>query len=439
VRQGTRLVNQVHLLLARSFPERALVTPDLAAGWVRELLDRYPTAAKLAAARPASLPAIPYLPEAKTPLLQAHARASVASVTGPLAEDLIRDQAREVRQGRRRQKRLENLLVAAYRAVPTANHLDTIKGIGEVTAAVLTAPIVAIERFATPGQLVAYFGTFPVEESSGIDRDGRRRAPKRRVMCPRGCDLVRRYLWTAALSAAQHNPAVRPLYQRVRAKHPDHPAIAVGHAMRKLLHSVYAIGTSGQPFDPQHYPWDRAAHVPPAGAGDGSAAGHNPAVVPGRSVVTAADPNAHPTTPTAPEQVAPAPGPTACPADARAAPPVPGAAGASPWLDFAHLRSQLPLERVLGHLGLLTGLRGRGPQRRGPCPLHGAGRGQTFSVHLGRNVFRCFDAACGRQGDVIDLWAALHHVPLRDAALALVRTFALEPAPPTPGTEKRHG
>jgi hypothetical protein len=53
-------------------------------------------------------------------------------------------------------------------------------------------------------------------------------------------------------------------------------------------------------------------------------------------------------------------------------------------------------------------------------------------------VFHCFDKACGRQGDVIDLWAALHHQGLREAALDLAQTFDLEPAPAR-GTEKRHG
>ena len=36
---------------------------------------------------------------------------------------------------------------------------------------------------------------------------------------------------------------------------------------------------------------------------------------------------------------------------------------------------------------------------------------------------------CGKKGDVIDLWAALHQSDLRGAALDLVRTFDLEAAP----------
>ena len=71
-----------------------------------------------------------------------------------------------------------------------------------------------------------------------------------------------------------------------------------------------------------------------------------------------------------------------------------------------------------------------------PHPF-GDGRGRNFRVDLTDNVFQCFDAKCASHGDVIDLWAALSHLSVRDAALDLARTFDLEPAPPR-GTEKRN-
>jgi transposase len=425
VRQRTRLINQLHQLLALAFPELALLVSDISLGWVLELLTRYPTAECLAVAPAQDLAAIPYLPHAHIAGLLEHARSSIASLRGPLVEDLVRDQVRQLRDARARQKRLENTLVSAYRQLPQANHLDTIPGIGAVTAAVLTAGILDIERFDTPGQLVAYFGTLPIEASSGVDRDGRPRGPKRYIMSRRGNDLVRRYLWMAALSAVRFNPAVRALYSRVVAKHPQHKAIAIGHAMRKLLHLAFAIWKSGRPFDPEYYPWDRAAHTqpgehaepgaaPPAAATTepqaAPAAGHKPELEPAGKVVTTAGPLT----------VTPRPAP-----------------GEQVFLDFAHLKRQLPLARVLDQLGLTAKLRGRGPQRRCACPIHrGDGRGTSFSVNLDEHVFHCFDAGCEKHGDVIDLWAAVHHLSLRDAALDLVQTFHLEPAP---GTEKRHG
>ena len=127
-----------------------------------------------------------------------------------------------------------------------------------------------------------------------------------------------------------------------------------------------------------------------------------------------------------------------CPATvADAATPVNSAAGV--WLDFTHLKKQLPMARVLDHLGLTARLKGSGPQRRCACPIHrGDGRGRTFSVNLEVNKYQCFDAKCASQGDVIDLWAALTQRDLRTAALDLVHVFGLEPSA-TSGTEKRNG
>jgi hypothetical protein len=242
-------------------------------------------------------------------------------------------------------------------------------------------------------------------------------------MSRRGNDLVRRYLWMAALSAVRCNPAVRALYARVVAKHPQHKAIAIGHGMRKLLHLAFAIWKTGKPFDPAHYPWDNPAHVdepastPPA-ANDAAPCAAQAQTAglkldqPARKEVTAA---------------------------CTATLPASEARSESPFVDFAHLKGQLPLLRVLDHLGLSSRLRGSGSQRRGACPIHrGDGRGRTFSVNLDDNVFHCFDAACQKQGDVIDLWASLHHLSVREAALDLVQTFQLEPAPQA-RTEKRHG
>ncbi|MGH8322817.1 MAG: transposase [Steroidobacteraceae bacterium] len=299
-------------------------------------------------------------------------------------------------------------------------------GIGPVSAAVLTAFIVDIDRFATPGKLVAYFGVLPIEASSGVDRDGQARSPRRWIMSRRGNDLARRYLWMAALSAIRFNPAVRALYARVVAKHPTRKAIAVGHAMRKLLPLVFALCKSGRPFDRNHYPWRTPARVEmsdngmsvkgqPSDSGmsvNSQAAGHKPDAMPAAPVVAAA-----------------------C-ADSVAET---AAVGEGSAVDFAHVKEQLSLAQVLDQLGLSARRRGSGPQRRGACPLHrGDGRGHTFSVNLDANVFQCFAKDCGQKGDVIDLWAALHGLSLREAALDLVRTFGLDPCTRR-GTEKRNG
>jgi transposase len=461
-RQCTRYINQLHNLLASTFPELGLLVNDIATGWVLKVLDRYPTAAKLARAQPAALKKIPYLQDKHIPALLNAARTSVASVTGPVAEQLVKDHVQQVKAAEVRQKTLEKMLVDAYRRLPFKNHLDSIIGFGEVTAAVLTAKIVDPERFLLPKNLVGHFGVYPVEASSGVDRDGQPREPRRMVMCPRGNDLVRRYLYMASLSAIQHNPAVQPLYLRVLAKHNGQAGIALGHVMAKLLRIALAVWKSGKPFDPQHYDWQHASHLPGTNRDEGRgtrgeeergaagpvlvpqqkapAAGHKDPALPERKVVTAAERVA--TSPDSDMPMSPAAATPVTEGSDISMSQVDGRVAAGTrrvWLDFAHVKSQLSIERVLEHLGLVQNLKGRGRQRRGPCPVHdkdGRTKGRTFAVQLDQNVFCCFYPPCGIKGDVIDLWARLKGMKLRDAALDLVNTFNLEP---TPATEKRNG
>jgi transposase len=429
VKQTTRLVNQLHGLMARVFPELATLAPDLGAQWVLRLLEAYPTPQRIARARQASLTAIPYLTGKKAAALQAAARQSVGSLRGPIAETLVCQAVGEIRLSQQIEKRLGQLLVEAYDVLPEGPHrlLTTIPGIGPGTAAVLVAKVVSIDRFATAEQLVSFFGAFPEENTSGYDRRHRPVPPGTMQMSRQGNDLVRRYLWMAAQSAVVHNPAIRALHrrQRARGKRGD---VALGHAMRKLLHLAFAIWKSGRPFDPAHHPWEaadgttghaRASCSVTTSAGDNkTAAGHRQEVILQGKVVTAA---------TCKVEVSAAEvNPPTQPTPAVAVRPSP----LRPHVDYAFLRSQITLERVLEHLRLLEGLRGS-RQPRGACPIHGSQnpRSRTFSVNLDRDVFQCFDAACGASGNVLDFWTAFHRLPLYEAALHLAQTFGLRLTP----------
>jgi transposase len=416
VKQTTQAVNRLHNLLARVFPELATLTDDVAARWVLRLLDKYPSAQRIAQARLGSLEKVPYLPRDKASALHQAAQHSVASLRGAVAETLVRDLVGQVRHCQQTEQKMRQLLSAAFAELPPSGHLQvvTIPGIGAASAAALVAKIVDIDRFATPSQLVSFFGIFPEENTSGVDKHGNPVPPGTLRMSPKGNDLVRGYLWNAARVAIVHNPAVRALYRRLRAKG-KRGDVALGQCMRKLLHLVFAVWKTNQPFDAQHFPWEppsdnpvssssaaAPAAPPPAPASNDKAVGHKAATA-AEKVVTTAE-----------SSVRPDPAPVNAPA-------------ARPKVDFAFLRRQVTMEQVLRHLGLLDQLRGRGLQRRGCCPVHGQpGHGQqTFSVHLGKQLFQCFDARCAAHGNVLDLWAALRHLPLYEAALDLAATFHL--------------
>src|SRR5215831_14315026 len=133
VKQTTQAINRLHNLLARVFPELATLTDDIAVGWALRLLDKYPTAERIAGAHLASLEKIPHLSSEKAQALHEAAQQSVASLRGDLAEALVRDLVGQVQHCQKAEQHLRQLLVAAYSDLPASPHVQilTIPGIGE--------------------------------------------------------------------------------------------------------------------------------------------------------------------------------------------------------------------------------------------------------------------------------------------------------------------
>ena len=89
-----------------------------------------------------------------------------------------------------------------------------------------------------------------------------------------------------------------------------------------------------------------------------------------------------------------------------------------PGIDFNRLRQQLSLAQVLDLVGFTATTR-RGPQLRGPCPVHGSTnpRGRRFAAHLEKQCWHCF--GCGAGGNALDLYLAVTRLPVHEAALEL--------------------
>lgn len=415
VKDTTRACNRLHNLLARVFPEMATLVSDLTVRWVLALLKKYPTPQELASARLSSLNKLPYVNTAVAEKLHAAAGSTVGSLRGEVAAALIRQQVEQIEACQAAVKKLEKLLAQAYQSLPRSGHVqvETIPGIGTMTAAVLVAKMISLDRFATAKNLVGYFGIFPEEDTSGVDRQGNPVPPGTMRMSAKGADLVRRYLWNAAKSAIQCNSAVRALYARLRARG-TRGDVAMGHCMRKLLHQVFGVWASDRPYnEAAAMPRQTGTSIetvspsstidPPAAPETTMAAGHK-RDNPQRKVVTAATGNVEHADPGVKD---------------------PARAGS---IDYAYLREQITLEQVLRHLGYLDRLRGRGAQRYGPCPFHTASRkaSRSFCVNLKKHVFRCCQATCDVHGNALDLWAIARSLPLYEAALDLAETFHLE-------------
>jgi len=123
--------------------------------------------------------------------------------------------------------------------------LTSITGIGEKTAIILMGEIRDITLFGSAPALAAYAGVSPQNHNSG---DTVRKKPK---MSKVGNAHLRGAVYYPALSAMQHNPIVKDFVERLKANGKE-GKVLVGAAMRKLLHIVYGVWSSGKPFDPNY-------------------------------------------------------------------------------------------------------------------------------------------------------------------------------------------
>jgi transposase len=121
--------------------------------------------------------------------------------------------------------------------------LRSIPGLGDLTIAKLIAECRDLTAFTDVRQLVAFAGLNPRQYRSGSSV---RRKPS---ISKTGSAALRTALYMPALSAMRFNPVLRAFADRQRARGLVGKALVVA-VMRKLLHLVYGVLKSGQPFDP---------------------------------------------------------------------------------------------------------------------------------------------------------------------------------------------
>jgi transposase len=123
--------------------------------------------------------------------------------------------------------------------------LESIPGIGEATIGVILSEFAQIEKFTNGKALAAFIGVAPRERQSGSSVRGRT------MMSKTGRSQLRKAFFMPALVALRYNPILMAMKQRLTESGKSKMAI-VGAAMRKLVHLIYGVLKSGQPFDPDY-------------------------------------------------------------------------------------------------------------------------------------------------------------------------------------------
>jgi transposase len=121
--------------------------------------------------------------------------------------------------------------------------LQTITGVGMLTAAVVLTETRPLRGNITPRQVVAFAGLDPAPHESGTSVRGARHMSKT------GNARVRQAVYMAALAASRYNPVLRTFYQRLRARGKK-PRVALVAVARKLLVLMVTLLMHERDFDP---------------------------------------------------------------------------------------------------------------------------------------------------------------------------------------------
>lgn len=125
--------------------------------------------------------------------------------------------------------------------------LDTIKGVGFISAVTLMCEIGDFSAFSKPKQLYAYFGLDPAVKESGKFKGSKI------SMSKRGSRLARRVLFTVALVSVRgskggqaNNPVLKEYYDKKKESKPK--MVAIGAVMHKISNIIFAVLRDNNPF-----------------------------------------------------------------------------------------------------------------------------------------------------------------------------------------------
>jgi transposase len=122
--------------------------------------------------------------------------------------------------------------------------MASIPGIGKTTAAKMLAYLGDIRRFDNAKALAAFVGVTPRQRQSGSS------IQKRTMLSRTGHAAARQALYMPGLVARRHNPALKLFGDRLRERGLA-PKAVIGAIMRKLVHIIYGVVTSGHAFNLQ--------------------------------------------------------------------------------------------------------------------------------------------------------------------------------------------
>lgn len=124
------------------------------------------------------------------------------------------------------------------------DRMDSVVGVGLLTAVTVMTELGDLRRFSRSRQLTAFAGMSPSQWESGTSVRGKPR------LCKQGSTRVRAALYLAASAAVRFNPDMRAFYDRLLAQGKVR-RVALGAVMRKLLVLMRAVVKTDHDWVPE--------------------------------------------------------------------------------------------------------------------------------------------------------------------------------------------
>lgn len=142
-------------------------------------------------------------------------------------------------------KAIEDLIQADDVLKGKMNKLQTIKGAGLITLAIIVAETQGFKLIKNSRQLTSYAGYDVVERESGSSVKGKTRISKK------GNSRIRASLHFPALVASRHNQAMREVFVRINEQKPS-KMVGATAVQRKMLTLIYALWKADTNYDPAY-------------------------------------------------------------------------------------------------------------------------------------------------------------------------------------------
>jgi transposase len=240
-KRETALRNHLQMLIQQTIPELIRYCKDGIPGWILKLLLKYQSAEDLKSLDKAELQDIPYLTDEKAGSVLELCKNSIGVGTDKATKLTMKMHCKKIIDCHEDILEVKKEIEKLYKNIST-NKLTTIYGIGEYSAAVITAYTVDIDRFEDVKQYIAFFGLDPRISDSGDDS-------KRRRITKNGNSIVRKILFTSVLTClSNENHPINRQYRRLIQRGVHHFS-AITACMRKLLSIVYGILKTNKEFD----------------------------------------------------------------------------------------------------------------------------------------------------------------------------------------------